>query len=63
MRELNWKEFVITRLIKACGYSAIIFVGLIFLFLLREGSPALVKIPLSSLFSSRWYPIEEYFGI
>ncbi len=63
MRELNWREFAITRLIKACGYSAIIFVGLIFLFLLREGSPALVEIPLPSLFSSRWYPIEEYFGI
>jgi phosphate transport system permease protein len=63
MRELNWREFAITYLIKACGYSAIIFVGLIFLFLLREGSPALVEIPLPSLFSSRWYPIEEYFGI
>jgi phosphate transport system permease protein len=63
IRELNWREFVITRLIKACGYSVIIFVGLIFLFLLREGSPALVEIPLPSLFSSRWYPIEDYFGI
>jgi phosphate transport system permease protein len=63
MRELNWREFVITRLIKACGYSAILFVGLIFLFLLREGSPALIDIPLPSLFSSRWYPIEDYFGI
>ena len=63
MRELNWREFVITRLIKACGYSVILFVGLIFLFLLREGSPALIEIPLPSLFSSRWYPIEDYFGI
>ena len=63
MREINWREFAITRLIKACGYSVIIFVGLIFLFLLREGSPALVEIPIPSLFSSRWYPIEDYFGI
>ncbi|HEY45135.1 MAG TPA: phosphate ABC transporter permease subunit PstC [Anaerolineae bacterium] len=63
MREINWRELAITRLIKACGYSVIIFVGLIFLFLLREGSPALVEIPIPSLFSSRWYPIEDYFGI
>jgi phosphate transport system permease protein len=63
MRELNWRELTITRLIQVCGYSAIIFVGLIFLFLLREGSPAIIEIPLTSLFSSRWYPIEDYFGI
>lgn len=63
MREINWREFAITRLVKACGYSAILFVGLIFLFLLREGSPALIEIPMPSLFSSRWYPIEDYFGI
>jgi phosphate transport system permease protein len=63
MREINWREFAITRLVKACGYSAILFVGLIFLFLLKEGSPALVEIPMPSLFSSRWYPIEDYFGI
>ena len=60
---LNWQEFVITRAIKACGYSAIIFAGLIFYFLLREGLPALGEVNLSILFSARWYPIEEYFGI
>ena len=63
-KTLNWREYVITRLIKASGYSAIIFVVLIFLFLLREGLPALAEVPLSALFSSRWYPIEDnYFGI
>ena len=36
-RKLNWQEFFIPRLIKACGYSAILFVTLIFFFLLREG--------------------------
>jgi phosphate transport system permease protein len=36
---------------------------LIFFFLLREGVPALVEVPLSTLFSIRWYPIEDYFGI
>ena len=46
------------------GYSSILFVSLIFLFLLREGLPALGgQIPLSSLFGQRWYPIEEYFSL
>jgi len=63
-KTLNWREYVITRLIKASGYSAIIFVLLIFLFLLREGVPALAEVPLSALFGNRWYPIEDnYFGI
>jgi phosphate transport system permease protein len=62
-KTLNWREFVITRAIKASGYSAIVFVALIFFFLLREGLPALVEVPLSNLFSVRWYPIENYFGI
>jgi phosphate transport system permease protein len=63
-KTLNWREFVITRLIKGSGYSAVIFVILIFFFLLREGLPALVEIPLSALFSLRWYPIEgNNFGI
>mgnify|MGYP000577913192 CR=1 FL=1 len=59
----NWQEFLIPRLIKACGYSAIVFVVLIFFFLLREGLPTLVEVPLKSLFDPRWYPIEEHFGI
>ena len=63
-KTLNWREYVITRLIKASGYSAIIFVLLIFLFLLREGLPTLAEVPLSALFGARWYPIEDnYFGI
>lgn len=60
---LNWREFVITRLIKASGYSAIVFVALIFYFLLREGLPTLAEVKLSDLFAVRWYPIENYFGI
>lgn len=59
----NWREYLITRLIKTAGYSAIVFVGLIFFFLLREGLPTLKEVPLSKLLSVRWYPIEEYFGI
>ncbi|MFH1632580.1 MAG: phosphate ABC transporter permease subunit PstC [Chloroflexota bacterium] len=60
---LNWREYIITRLIKASGYSAIVFVGMIFYFLLREGLPTLGEVSFGTLFSSRWYPIEDYFGI
>jgi phosphate transport system permease protein len=63
MRETSWTEFLITRLIKASGYSAILIVSIIFIFLLKEGSPAFIEIPLSTIFSQRWYPIEDYFGI
>ena len=62
-RSLNWREYLITRLIKVSGYSAIIFVAMIFYFLIREGVPALSEVPLSSLFATRWYPIEAYYGI
>ena len=62
-KSLNWREFVITRLIKASGYSAIIFVVLIFFFLVREGIPTFAETSLSSLLSIRWYPIEDHFGI
>lgn len=61
--ELDWKEFILIRIIKISGYSAIIFVGLIFIFLLKEGLPTLGEVSLSNLFSDRWYPIENYFGI
>lgn len=60
---LKLREQIITGLIKTSGYSAILFVTLIFFFLLREGLPVIGKVPLSDLFSSRWYPIENYFGI
>ncbi len=53
----------ISLLIKLSGYSSILFVTLILLFLLREGLPALTDVPLSSIFSTTWYPIEGYFGI
>jgi phosphate transport system permease protein len=62
-KSLNWGETLITAIIKTCGYSAIIFVLLIFFFLLREGVPALAEVKLSELFSTRWYPIENHFGI
>jgi phosphate transport system permease protein len=56
-------ERLITRLIQAAGYLSVLFVALICLFLLKEGLPALWKVDLASLVGSRWYPIENYFGI
>ena len=60
---ISWTEFIITRLIRLAGYSSILFVTLILFFLLREGLPALGEVPLTTLFSTRWYPIEGLFGI
>ena len=57
------REAFITLFIKGTGYSAIVFVGMIFIFLLLEGLPAIQKVSLTTLFSSRWYPIEDYFGL
>ncbi len=62
-KSLNWREFIITASSRPAGYSAIVFVALIFYFLLREGLPALGEVKLSDLFSTRWYPIEDHFGI
>jgi phosphate transport system permease protein len=58
-----WKDHLITRLIQASGYSAILFVVMIFFFLIGNGLPALGEVPLSSLFGAIWYPIESYYGI
>ncbi len=60
---LSWQEYVITRAIRAAGYSAVMFVALIFYFLLREGLPTLAEVNLVDLLAVRWYPIEKYFGI
>lgn len=59
----GWLESGITLLIRVSGYSAIIFVVMIFLFLMIEGLPALREVSFSNLLGSRWYPIESYFGL
>jgi phosphate transport system permease protein len=59
----HWKEAIITALVRISGYSAILFVTLIFIFLLLEGLPALGKISPANLLSERWYPIEDFFGL
>jgi phosphate transport system permease protein len=56
-------EWVITRLIQTAGFSSILFVLMILIFLLANGIPALKDVALSNLFSTIWYPIEEYYGI
>jgi len=53
----------ITIVIRVSGYSSILFVSLILFFLAREGFPALGDVPFKDLFGTRWYPIEDYFGI
>ena len=62
-KRTSFTEFAAERLIKASGAMAILFVFLIFAFLLREGLPAFTEVPLDNLFSTRWYPTENYFGI
>jgi phosphate transport system permease protein len=54
---------LIELLIRGAGISAILIIGLIFLFLLREGLPAFVQISPRQFLSSRWYPIEEMYGL
>lgn len=56
-------EPIVTWIIKITGYSAIIFVILIFYFLLSEGIPVFGEIPIREFFQQRWYPIEDYFGL
>ena len=63
METKTWNERLINRLIQFSGYSTVVFALLILFFLLREGLPALVDVPLQKIFSTTWYPIESYFGI
>jgi phosphate transport system permease protein len=60
---IDWGEFTVTQLIKVAGYSAILFVITIFIFLVREGIPAIGEVRMDNLFSDRWYPIESLYGV
>lgn len=60
---LSWSEYIVTQLVRISGYSAIVFVVLIFFFLLREGLPTIGEVSFRNLLNVRWYPIEDYFGI
>jgi phosphate transport system permease protein len=63
MNKATLGEFIIERAIRVTGVSAIVFVALIFLFLIREGAPAFAEVALGEMLKSRWYPTEEYFGL
>jgi len=56
-------EIVISAIIKAMGYSAIVFVIMIFVYLMTEGFAAVGEVPLSVFLSERWYPVEGFYGI
>ncbi|MBU0490573.1 MAG: phosphate ABC transporter permease subunit PstC [Chloroflexi bacterium] len=58
----HWTEFTVESLIRVVGFSTIGFVLLIFFFLLREGLPTFVEVPLDNLFGTRWYPTFDLFG-
>ncbi|HNS51701.1 MAG TPA: phosphate ABC transporter permease subunit PstC [Anaerolineae bacterium] len=62
MRKPKRREFIVETLIRAAGFSAVFFVALIFLFLLREGLPAFWETSLGNLFGWTWYPNEGYYG-
>lgn len=61
--QTNWRELIIENLIRLCGISAIFIIGLIFIFLLREGLPTFTGESADSLFTRRWYPIEGKYGL
>jgi len=61
--DMDWREFLIESLIRLAGISSIIIVTMIFLFLLREGIPTFLDIPLRQLFTNRWYPSEDLYGM
>jgi phosphate transport system permease protein len=56
-------EFAIESLISVLGFSTIGFVLLIFLYLLAQGLPAFVEVPLWNLFGTRWYPTFNLYGM
>jgi len=58
----RWNEFAVEAFIRILGFSSIAFVVLIFLFLLREGTPLFFEVSLDNLFSARWYPTFDLFG-
>jgi phosphate transport system permease protein len=62
-QERRWGEFLIETLIRVLGFSSIGLVALIFLFLTREGLPAFLRVPLSNLLGTRWYPTFDLYGM
>ena len=59
----SWRETLIESLIRISGFSVIVIIALIFIFLLREGAPAFIQVSPRDLLSRRWYPIEDMYGL
>jgi phosphate transport system permease protein len=57
------RERLVAVAVRVAGVSAIAFVLVIFFFLIQQGLPALIQVPLRDLLGVRWYPIEDYFGL
>ena len=58
-----FSEYFVERFIRVTGVLVIVFLTLIFLFLVREGSATFLEVELRDLFRTRWYPNEAYFGL
>ena len=59
-RALDTAEPVIEWIIRICGWSAIIFVLAIFIFVFKEGAPALLHLDLKEFFTSPdWRPTSQ----
>jgi len=58
----RWTEFGIEMLIHVLGVASIGLMVLIFVFLLREGLPAFLEVPLSNFWGTRWYPTFGLYG-
>ena len=59
----SWSERFIESLIRFCGYSAILIITLIFIFLFKEGLSAFQTLSIAQFLGSRWYPIEGMYGL
>ena len=60
---IRWNEFAVEAAVRVLGFSSIGFVLLIFFFLLREGVPTFFEISPGNLFSTRWYPTFDLYGM
>jgi phosphate transport system permease protein len=63
MKKSSWWEFGIERAVQLAGVSAIVFVILILLFLIRESVPGFADVSPGELLGERWYPTEGRYGL
>ncbi len=61
--QIKLGERVITILIRAAGYLSILYIGLIVIFLFKEGLPTIGAVDITNLFGQYWYPIEAHYSL